>query len=37
VLYGSAAWTAEARYTRRISAAEMMYMRRTAGTTGIQE
>jgi hypothetical protein len=31
LLYGSEAWTVKARDTRRITAAEMKYMRRTAG------
>jgi hypothetical protein len=31
LLYGSATWTIKARYARRITAAEMKYMRRTAG------
>jgi hypothetical protein len=31
LLYGSETWTIEARDARRISAAEMKYMRRTAG------
>jgi tRNA uridine 5-carbamoylmethylation protein Kti12 len=30
-LYGSETWTIKARDTRRITAAEMKYMRRTAG------
>jgi ABC-type ATPase involved in cell division len=30
-LYGSETWTVKARDTRRITAAEMKYMRRTAG------
>jgi len=33
LLYGSATWTLKARKTRRITAAEMKYMRRTAGYT----
>ena len=33
LLYGSEAWTIKARDTRRITAAEMKYMRRTAGHT----
>jgi hypothetical protein len=31
VLYGSETWTVKARDARRITAAEMTYMRRTAG------
>jgi hypothetical protein len=31
LLYGSKTWTIKARDTRRITAAEMKYMRRTAG------
>jgi len=31
LLYGSETWTIEARDARRITAAEMKYMRRTAG------
>jgi ABC-type ATPase involved in cell division len=31
LLYGSGTWTIKARDTRRITAAEMKYMRRTAG------
>ena len=31
LLYGSEAWTVKAREARRITAAEMKYMRRTAG------
>jgi hypothetical protein len=31
LLYGSETWTIKARETRRITAAEMKYMRRTAG------
>jgi hypothetical protein len=31
LLYGSETWTIKARDTRRITAAEMKYMRRTAG------
>jgi hypothetical protein len=31
LLYGSESWTIKARDTRRITAAEMKYMRRTAG------
>jgi hypothetical protein len=34
LLYGSNTWTFKARVARRISAAEMKYMRRTAGYTG---
>jgi hypothetical protein len=34
VLYGSATWTVRARDASRITVAEMMYMRRTAGYTG---
>jgi hypothetical protein len=30
LLYGSETWTIKARYARRITAAEMKYMRRTA-------
>jgi hypothetical protein len=33
LLYGSETWTIEARDARRITAAEMKYMRRTAGYT----
>jgi hypothetical protein len=33
LLYGSEAWTVKARDARRISAAEMKYMRRTTGCT----
>jgi hypothetical protein len=33
LLYGSVTWTIEARDARRITAAEMKYMRRTAGYT----
>jgi len=33
LLYGSETWTIKARDARRISAAEMKYMRRTAGYT----
>jgi hypothetical protein len=33
LLYGSETWTIKARDTRRITAAEMKYMRRTAGHT----
>ena len=33
LLYGSETWTIKAGDTRRISAAEMKYMRRTAGYT----
>jgi len=33
LLYGSETWTVKARDTRRITAAEMKYMRRTAGYT----
>ena len=33
LLYGSEAWTIKARDARRITAAEMKYMRRTAGYT----
>ena len=32
-MYGSETWTIRARYARRITAAEMKYMRRTAGYT----
>jgi len=32
-LYGSETWTIKARDARRIAAAEMKYMRRTAGYT----
>jgi hypothetical protein len=31
LLYGSETWAIKARYTRRITAAGMKYMRRTAG------
>jgi hypothetical protein len=31
LLYGSEIWTSKARDARRITAAEMKYMRRTAG------
>jgi hypothetical protein len=31
LLYGSGTWTIKARDTRRITATEMKYMRRTAG------
>ena len=31
LLYGSETWTVKARDARRITAAEMKYMRRTAG------
>jgi hypothetical protein len=34
LLCGSETWTVEARDARRISAAEMKYMRKTAGCTG---
>ena len=34
LLYGSETWTVKARDARRITAAEMKYMRRTAGYTG---
>ena len=34
-LYGSETWTVKAREARRITAAEMKYMRRTAGYTWI--
>jgi len=33
LLYGSETWTVKARDTRRITAAEMKYMRRTTGYT----
>ena len=33
MLYGSESWTIKARDARRITAAEMKYMRRTAGYT----
>jgi len=33
LLYGSETWTVKARDARRITAAEMKYMRRTAGYT----
>ena len=33
MLYGSETWTIKARNARRITAAEMKYMRRTAGYT----
>jgi hypothetical protein len=33
LLYGSETWTIKARDTRRITAAEMKYVRRTAGYT----
>jgi hypothetical protein len=33
LLYGSETWTIKARDTRKITAAEMKYMRRTAGYT----
>jgi hypothetical protein len=33
LLYGSETWTVKARDARRITAAEMIYMRRTAGYT----
>jgi hypothetical protein len=33
LLYGSKTWTIKARDARRISAAEMKYIRRTAGYT----
>jgi len=33
LLYGSEIWTIKARDARRITAAEMKYMRRTAGYT----
>ena len=33
MLYGSEIWTVKARDARRITAAEMKYMRRTAGYT----
>jgi len=33
LLYGSKTWTVKTRDTRRITAAEMKYMRRTAGYT----
>jgi len=33
LLYDSETWTIKARYARRITAAEMKYMRRTAGYT----
>jgi hypothetical protein len=35
LLYGSETWTIRAREARRISAAEMKFMRRTAGYTWI--
>jgi hypothetical protein len=35
LLYGSETWTIKARDARRITAAEMKYMRRTAGYTWI--
>jgi len=31
LLYGSVTWTIEARHAKRITAAEMKYIRRTAG------
>jgi len=34
LLHGSETWTVKARDARRITAAEMKYMRRTAGYTG---
>jgi hypothetical protein len=34
LLYGSETWTIKARDARRITAAQMKYMRRTAGYTG---
>ena len=34
LLYGSVTWTVKARDKRRITAAEMKYMRRTAGYNG---
>jgi hypothetical protein len=34
LLYGSETWTVKVRDDRRITAAEMKYMRRTAGYTG---
>jgi len=34
LIYGSETWTVKARDARRITAAEMKYMRRTAGYTG---
>jgi len=34
LLYGSETWAVKARNGRRITAAEMKYMRRTAGYTG---
>jgi hypothetical protein len=34
LLYGSETWTVKARGARRITAAEMKYMRITAGYTG---
>jgi len=34
LLYGSETWTVKARDGRRITAAEMKYMRRTTGYTG---
>jgi len=33
LLYGSETWTVKAKDARRITAAEMKYMRRTAGCT----
>jgi len=33
LLYGSETWTIKARYARRITAAQMKHMRRTAGYT----
>jgi len=33
LLYGSETWTIKARHARRITAAEMKYVRRTAGYT----
>jgi len=33
LLYGSGTWTIKARDARRITAAQMKYMRRTAGYT----
>jgi hypothetical protein len=33
LLYGSETWTVKARDARRITAAEMIYVRRTAGYT----
>jgi DNA-binding CsgD family transcriptional regulator len=34
LLYGNENWTIKPRYATRITAAEMKYMRRTAGYTG---